>query len=133
MSLGFDILGRPKAICIAECAIQSRAHGVVVAFNVSPVRKLLKDSLVALTPADKKNASLIDLKKEHLSDKTAWEESLRALQERLNETVHRVYELQLDRNTILELPSEHEKTIEAAEKLEKSVQSVEDRISWQCT
>lgn len=67
-----------------------QTHDSVAPSYVHAVQKLLKDALSALSSVDKDETSLANLRKEHELDKLEWEESLKSVQDKLNESENRV-------------------------------------------
>lgn len=82
-----------------------QAYGVAVPSDIRALQKILKVALAALYSADKNGTSLAKLKKEHKLDKAEWEKSLKALEDKWNESKNRVHELQHNQHTILGLAS----------------------------
>lgn len=83
-----------------------QAYGLAVPSDVHSVQKLLSEALTKLNFANKDGASLWDLKKENKSDKAEREASLKALQDKLQESEHYVNDLEHDEDRFRELASE---------------------------
>lgn len=108
-----------------------QAYDLSLPFNVCAVQSVLNNALAALGSTDKDAVSLASLKKLHVSDKAELDESLKALEDMLNKSEHRVHELKQNQDAIQELASRLDKTADALKKSEEHVQSHEDRISEQ--
>lgn len=87
---------------------------------------------MASASADKYGSSFGRLKKKLASDDAEWETLLKALQNRTNESEHRVHEFERSKNTIRGLVSRLDSTVKALEKSEEQVQYLKNLVSEQC-
>lgn len=102
-----------------------------MACNVRAVQKISNDGSAALILAVKDRASRVNLKKKHDSNEVGREQSLKSMQDKLNEPEHQVHELDHIQGTIHELESRLDKFAEALKLSDERVPSLTCRISTQ--